>query len=75
MLPKTPAGWENLTGIFVGLWFTSAIAYTAFARVFGGNEATISACTQKWSMDWPIIPLIVGLIGGHVFFPVWGFRR
>lgn len=71
-MPSTVEQWRRLTGVVCATLFVSAIAYTAFARVFGGNEATISACLWEWSKAWPVIPLVIGVLCGHIFFPVWG---
>lgn len=45
--------------------------YDVAARVFGGNEATISARLQLHGHRWPIIVGAIGLIIGHIFWPVW----
>jgi len=49
------------------------LAYDLMAYLDGGNDATISKVILDASRDWPIIPLIVGLIfgllSGHFFWP------
>lgn len=70
-MPASLAEWRCLTALVCGSLFVSSLAYTAFARVFGGNEATVSACLLDWSQQWPVIPAVVFFLLGHIFFPVW----
>jgi hypothetical protein len=34
-----------------------------------GYDWTISATLLEFSRDWPIVPFVVGLLCGHVWFP------
>lgn len=34
-----------------------------------GPRATVSAVITSWSREWPIVPLLVGILIGHLF---WG---
>jgi len=45
------------------------IAWDVFAYLRGGNESTISRVVLESSRDWPIIPLLAGIVVGHLFFP------
>ena len=45
------------------------IAWDVFAYLRGGNESTISRVVLEASKDWPIIPLLAGIVVGHLFFP------
>lgn len=36
-----------------------------------GQILTVTEVVQLWSREWPIIPFAVGVIIGHLFFPVW----
>lgn len=45
-----------------GLWDVSAI--------FGGRKMeTVSALIQQWSVRWPVLPFVAGLLSGHLFWP------
>jgi len=44
-----------------GVWDVLAAGY-------GHPEATVSECLIQWSRQWPILPLTVGVIIGHVFW-------
>lgn len=34
-----------------------------------GWQHTVSATMQRWSMTWPVLPFILGIIAGHIFWP------
>jgi hypothetical protein len=46
----------------VGLWDVVAAAR-------GRHHDTISIVVMEWSRAFPIIPLILGLVLGHLFWP------
>lgn len=54
-----------LVGCFavVGLW-------DAVAAFSGGSIQSVSAILYQWGHDWPILTLLVGLLIGHLFWPV-----
>lgn len=58
----------NATKIFV---FISAAVITLFDlfMVFLKKE-TISSYLYTTSLDFPVIPLVIGILVGHVFWPV-----
>lgn len=35
----------------------------------GTTGGTVSRILVEWSMAWPILPLTVGIILGHLFWP------
>lgn len=35
----------------------------------GNANETVSAVLHSWSLQFPILPLIVGLLLGHIFWP------
>lgn len=61
--------------------FGLAIALTVMIFVCGVYDVvavwtspprpTISAIIQDWSVRFPMIPLTVGIILGHIFFPTY----
>lgn len=60
--------------VILGVISTAAmLVYDLVAYIRGGNEATLSKVILDTSRDWPIIPLLVGLIfgllSGHFFWP------
>lgn len=65
--------------VILGVLSTVALlVYDLIAYSRGGNEATLSKVILDTSRDWPIIPLLVGLIfgllSGHFFWPQQGGR-
>ena len=46
----------------VGLWDIIAVG-------IGRPADTVSVVVQGWAMSFPILPLVIGLILGHVFWP------
>src|SRR5262245_51792736 len=69
-MPADLHEWRCLTGFVFGCLVVQAVIYPAFARVFGGNEATISACCQDWAKMWPVIPAALFFTLGHIFWSV-----
>lgn len=51
----------------------SLLTYDLIVYFKGGNEATLSKVILDTSKDWPIIPLLIGLLfgllSGHLFWP------
>lgn len=45
-------------------------AWDVYALFFLPPGATVSAVVQDWSHRYPILPAIVGLVVGHIFWPV-----
>lgn len=56
------------TYIFMSLMILAAIAFDIGIAIAGGPNATISARTWALSKRWPIIPLAVGILCGHLFW-------
>lgn len=57
-----------VTTLLVTLTAVVWIAWDLVAYLSGGNESTISRVVTEASRDWPIIPLLVGIVLGHLFF-------
>lgn len=68
-----------------GWWFTDmalilAISLMALAFVIGlwdvwhsylgWPEDTVSWIIQEWSMRWPLLPFLAGVVVGHLLWPV-----
>jgi len=45
------------------------IGYDIYAYIEGGVGSTISRVVLAWSQAWPIVPLTIGVICGHLFWP------
>lgn len=69
-VPETLSGWRSLTGAFIGVWLFQLFAYDVVARLVGGNDATVSAVLLDASKLWPIIPLLFGILIGHIWWAV-----
>jgi hypothetical protein len=46
--------------------------YDAVALMFYGHTYTVSYVIKSWSREFPIVPILVGLLIGHLFWPVGG---
>jgi hypothetical protein len=64
----TTAGLCLVTLIALLLW-------DVFAMVRSGPEATISVVVHDFASRNPIVPLFVGIVVGHIFWPVGGGRQ
>lgn len=40
-----------------------------YAIVKDRPRETVSAMLLEWSQAWPILPLLVGIVIGHLFWP------
>jgi hypothetical protein len=47
-------------------------AYDMYAAFGPGPEYTVSALIGEWSGRVPIIPFLLGLVAGHLFWPRGG---
>lgn len=48
------------------------LIYDFGALFFGGYKATVSAQLLKFSMAFPIVALMIGILMGHLFWPNLG---
>lgn len=59
--------------VYLSLAFLVVIAavwvYDTIAGVRGKPLETVSATLLEWSQTWPILPLAVGIVLGHLFWP------
>jgi hypothetical protein len=66
-----PERWRKMTEwVVIGTAVLLAL-YDVAARVFGGNEAALSAVLLDAARQWPIVAVVAGAIVGHIF---WGVR-
>ena len=60
--------WKKITAIFTALVVVVALAYDVYAIVMGGTEASISHLIIHYSYDMPLVPFLVGVVCGHLFW-------
>lgn len=64
------ATWITMTRWVIAGTTVFLCLYTAAARVFGGNAATVSFQVAESSEKWPIIAFGLGVVIGHWLWPV-----
>ena len=64
--------WRNYTPNFIWLILIAVVIWDILAKVFGGMGATVSSLLFNLGYDWPVIPLMAGILIGHFFFSMWG---
>lgn len=53
---------------FIVILFAVAVWDLYCAAIDRPNE-TVSFALQSWGREWPVLPLAIGLVIGHVFWP------
>lgn len=51
-----------LAGLIVGIW-------DVFVTARGEPGNTVSSTLYEWSIAYPILPFVLGVITGHLFWP------
>lgn len=62
---------KKITLIFSISFVVIALVYDAVAIYYGGTEASISLMVIEYSKEFPLIPLLTGILCGHFF---WGIK-
>ncbi len=44
--------------------------YDAVALMFWGQQYTVSYVVKSWASHFPILPVVVGIVLGHLFWPI-----
>ncbi len=57
-----------MTRYFIIAILVIVAIYDILAALFGGIKATLSWQIWTWSTNFPIIPLAVGVVIGHLFW-------
>lgn len=57
-----------LAVLLLGNLFLAGIWDVCFLSL-GRPEATVSKILQGWSLNFPILPLLIGVLLGHLFWP------
>ena len=60
--------WHGVTVIFCVVVTILAIGYDVIADRQGGVSATISRVVREYAHQYPLIPLLVGILLGHLFW-------
>lgn len=60
--------WQTRTRIFIVVTLLVVLVYDIAAAVFGGTGTTISHEIIVFSHDYPIVPFLVGVVMGHLFW-------
>lgn len=60
--------WKTITVIFCISMGAIAIGYDVLADREGGVTATISRVVWNSAHEYPLIPLLVGILLGHLFW-------
>ena len=68
----TPPNWRNRTQTLIWLVLAVVCIWDALAKSFGGMGSTVSSLMFDLGYDWPVIPLMTGIVIGHFFFSMWG---
>ena len=53
-----------LVGLAIGIG-----VWDVYAGIRWGGDATVSAVIQSWAKSYPVLPLLVGIVMGHLFWP------
>lgn len=64
MFWEVAIAWVLLAVLFV------ILVYDFVAAMYGPANATVSSYVQSLSVRFPVVPLLVGLVIGHLFWPV-----
>lgn len=62
------AYWFEITKIFLTLTILIVVVYDSLVMFFHGRQPTISDVAYHYAREWPIVPLMVGMIIGHMFW-------
>ena len=54
---------------FIAIILFVIFAYDAYAVARWGHSGTISAVLLKYAYKYPVVPFLIGLIMGHLFWP------
>jgi hypothetical protein len=58
---------------YVSLITITLVLIYDFWLARNGESNTLSFRWARWARQWPIIPLLAGILLGHLFFPNHGF--
>jgi hypothetical protein len=59
---------EVIIGISLLVITFFVAAYDIYALIKWGTQSTVSVVMYSWAKSYPILPLMIGLLMGHVFW-------
>lgn len=62
----SPEVWGAILLLVITMTILIFDTYAAFSA---GAVDSVSTVLYHWAQRWPIIPLVVGILIGHLFFP------
>ncbi len=57
-----------IVAAFLVLTALAVVVYDTWALAYRNETWTITYVLRGWSSDFPILPLIIGILLGHIFF-------
>jgi hypothetical protein len=67
--------WPAITDRVIVASVAVAAIYNVAAGMLGGGDATISARLQHHMAQYPVIPMVIGMLAAHWCWPVRGIRE
>ena len=61
---------DSLTLSILGIIISILIIYDLFTVLERGSETTISVQLFEFSKKYPIVPFVLGIVFGHIFWPL-----
>ena len=53
---------------FLAVCFAVGV-YDVYVTYLQGSDETVSTVLGRWGAQFPVLPLMIGLVLGHVFWP------
>lgn len=69
-MPRKQMGPAEITGIVLFALLVFIGVYDVWASYTLGRSATVSYVVQSWAIQFPILGVLIGIILGHLFWPV-----
>lgn len=60
----------NTTQFFMLGLLVAILLFDAVTVLLWGSEYSISKNTYRLAVEWPIIPFLLGVVAGHVLWPL-----
>lgn len=71
MTPDSPPNLNNARLLLVLVFLVSIMCILLFdvwAWAVHGQKATASTLIHDWGREWPLLPFLVGMVIGHLFW-------